>query len=171
MTRLNIWNRVLHLAEVHEAMTSCTELAGNIASWPDFHKGIYGRVKVVQLTFLFNGSILQFSWTLVPTKYFWKKIQDWLLISCRWPTWHLVRVALTWRLLHMDLFPFHHRSCSISQIITSKKRNNEITSKFQITIKLINYIQEKASLWLGFHKFSSNCQLYVWGRICDFRRW
>ncbi len=51
MTRLNIWNRVLNPAEVHEAMTSCTELAGNVASWPDFHKGIYGRIKV---TFILN---------------------------------------------------------------------------------------------------------------------
>ena len=46
LTRLNIWNRVLTRAEISEAMTSCNEVTGNVASWADFHNGIHGLIQV-----------------------------------------------------------------------------------------------------------------------------
>ena len=46
LTRLNIWDRVLSPSEITEAMNSCNEMTGSVASWADFHNGIHGLVQV-----------------------------------------------------------------------------------------------------------------------------
>ena len=46
LTRLNIWNRILTRVEISEAMNSCNEVTGNVASWADFHNGIHGLIQV-----------------------------------------------------------------------------------------------------------------------------
>ncbi len=46
LTRLNIWNRALTRSEISEAMNSCFEVTGNVASWADFNNGINGLIKV-----------------------------------------------------------------------------------------------------------------------------